>query len=150
MLDKKRLLIIWPVVFIAIAFGILTIKSGGAVLFIDGMARAAAGNYVGFVVWFNFLVGFAYIIAGIGLWLNKYWATKLAIGIATATITVFAIFGLHIIMDGNYEMRTVVTMSLRSAIWIIIAVIVYFFIIKKSTRISSNISNSLKTGEANV
>lgn len=127
MINKKRLLIIWPVIFIAIAFGILTIKSGAAVLFIDGQARVAAGNYVAFVLWFNFLAGFAYIIAGIGFWLNKNWAIKLSIGIAATTITVFAIFGLHILMDGHYEMRTIIAMSLRSAIWTIIAVVAYFY-----------------------
>ena len=38
---------------LAIVFGILTIKSGGEVVFGVSDARAAAGNYVPFVVWFN-------------------------------------------------------------------------------------------------
>ena len=126
MKNKKRILIIWPMAFIAIAFGLMTIKSGGTVLFTNSEVRIAAGNYVDFVLWFNFLAGFAYIISGIGLWLNKYWATKLAIGIAAATIVVFAVFGLHILMGGTYEMRTVVAMILRSAICIIIAAVSYF------------------------
>jgi len=49
-------------------FGLLTIKEGGAVLFVDGAGRAAAGNFVPFVLWFNFLAGFVYVVAGIGLW----------------------------------------------------------------------------------
>ena len=118
---KKRLLMIWPSMIIAIAFGILTIKSGSAVLFTDGPARIAAGDYVGFVVWFNFLAGFLYIVAGIGLWIKQKWASKLAIIIATLTVVVFAALGVHILMDGSYEIRTVVAMTLRSVIWITIA-----------------------------
>lgn len=51
----------------AIAFGLLTIKAGGTVLFGDDADRAAAGNYMPFVLWFNFLAGFAYVLAGAGL-----------------------------------------------------------------------------------
>ena len=121
MSTKKRMLMIWPSMIIAIAFGILTIKSGSAVLFTDGPARIAAGDYVGFVVWFNFLAGFLYIVAGIGLWIKQKWASKLAIIIATLTVFVFAALGVHILMDGSYEMRTVIAMTLRSVIWITIA-----------------------------
>jgi len=49
---------------VAVAFGLLTIKEGGTILFGDEAARAAAGNYVPFVLWFNFMAGFAYVIAG--------------------------------------------------------------------------------------
>ena len=39
-----------------------------------GAARQAAGHYVPFVLWFNFLAGFAYIVAGVGLWMRRRWA----------------------------------------------------------------------------
>lgn len=123
---KKRPLWLWLLVIISVGFGALTIKSGGAVLFIDGEARLAAGNYVGFVLWFNFLAGFAYIVAGLGLWFGKSWATGLAMAIAATTMLVFAAFGIHVLMGGNYEVRTVVAMSLRSAIWIVIAATSFF------------------------
>ena len=45
---------IWMAAVVALVFGMLTIKSGGSVLFIDGIAREDAGNYVPFVLWFNF------------------------------------------------------------------------------------------------
>lgn len=123
MINKKRNLLVWLSIFIAITFGALTIKSGAAVLFTDGEARIAAGNYVGFVVWFNFLAGFLYILAGIGLLLKKIWAKNLSIIIASMTLLVFVAFGLHVFMDGSYEMRTVVAMALRSSIWVSIAII---------------------------
>ncbi len=110
---------------IAIVFGLLTIKAGGSVLFIDGVDRQAAGNYVDFVVWFNFIAGFLYVATGIGIWLKRLWATAAAIGIATATLLVFAAFGLHILFGGAYEPRTVAAMTLRSGVWILIAVTLY-------------------------
>lgn len=119
--SKKRRLMIWPSMIIAIVFGIMTIKSGSAVLFFDGVARQAAGNYVAFVLWFNFVAGFFYIIAGIGLWIKQAWAAKLAVIIAMLTVLTFAAFGIYILMGGSYEMRTVIAMILRSVIWIIIA-----------------------------
>jgi len=123
---KNRPLWLWPVIFIAFVFGALTIKSGGAVIFFDGPARLAAGNYLNFVVWFNFIAGFFYILAGLGFLLNKKWTAKLAITIATATLLVFTAFGIHILMDGSYEMRTVIAMTLRSVIWTSFAFIAYF------------------------
>ena len=125
MKTQKRPLWIWPIIIIAFAFGALTIKSGGAVIFFDGPARLAAGNYLNFVVWFNFIAGFFYILAGLGFLLNKNWTAKLSITIAAATVLVFAAFGIHILMDGSFEMRTVIAMSLRSAIWISFAIAAY-------------------------
>lgn len=104
-------------------FGLMTIREGGAVLFVDGAARVAAGNYVPFVLWFNFLAGFAYVVAGVGLWFRQCWGARLAIAIAAATLLVFAAFGWHVASDGAYETRTVVAMTLRSTIWIVIATI---------------------------
>lgn len=63
----------------AVLFGLLTLSSGGAVLF-NRAARQAAGNYVEFIVWFNFLVGFAYVITGIGLWRWQRWAYGVVVG----------------------------------------------------------------------
>ncbi|MDD3447894.1 MAG: hypothetical protein PHF72_02530 [Gammaproteobacteria bacterium] len=101
----------------ALIFGLLTVVSGGQVLFGAESHRVAAGDYVGFVVWFNFLAGFAYIAAGIGLWLGGRWAVWLSLFIAVATLAVFALFGMHVLQGGRYEMRTVAAMTLRTAVW---------------------------------
>ena len=90
-------------------------------MFIDGPARVAAGDYVPFVLWFNFLAGFAYVIAGVGLFLWRGWAVKLSQLIALATVLVFVAFGLHILIGGSYELRTIGAMSLRSVLWLTIA-----------------------------
>jgi hypothetical protein len=79
--------------------------------------RAAAGAYVPLVLWFNFVAGFAYVAAGIGLWQGRSWAAPLAVAVAAATALVFAAFGLHVLLGGAYEMRTVAALALRLAVW---------------------------------
>lgn len=116
-----------PVSIFAVLFGLLTLKEGASVLFIDGSARRAAGNYVPFVLWFNFCSGFAYIAAGIGLWQMQKWSAQLAAFIAVAILLVFAAFGVHAFIGGAYELRTVVAMILRSTIWVGIALKVRSF-----------------------
>ena len=54
-------------VTVAVVFGVSTIISGGRALFGGTAAREAMGNAVPFVLWFNFAMGFLYIIAGAGL-----------------------------------------------------------------------------------
>lgn len=120
----------YPVVFkimslIAIIFGLVTIKVGGMVLFTGGEAHQAAGDYVPFVLWFNFIAGFAYITAGIGLWLQRGWAALLTMLIAVFTVSVFIVLWVHIYAGGAYEMRTIGAMSMRSVIWMSIALITY-------------------------
>jgi hypothetical protein len=119
---------IWSASIVAVLFGLLTIQEGGAVLFWSEAARRAAGQYVPFVVWFNFLAGFAYVAAGAGLWFRQLWAAGLAFLIAAATLAVFVAFGVHVASGGGYELRTVIAMSLRSAVWIAIAVVAYRFV----------------------
>ena len=103
----------------------MTIREGGAVLFYDGAARDAAGSYVPFVLWFNFLAGFAYVIAGVGLWMRRRWATWLAMAIAVATALVFLAFGVHVALGGAWEQRTVIAMTLRTLVWVGIAAIAW-------------------------
>ncbi len=101
---------------VAIIFGSVTVFSGGSVIFFSEFARAA-GDYVPVVVWFNFLAGFFYIIAGIGLFLWRRWGIVLSIAIAVLTLLVFAGLGIYILQGGAYEIRTVIAMVIRSVMW---------------------------------
>ena len=102
----------------AMAFGIVTVAVGGNTLF----GGAQAGDIVPFVLWFNFLAGFAYVAAGVGLWRWRRWAALVAAAIAAGTLAVFAAFGLHVLAGGAFETRTVGAMTLRSLVWVAIAV----------------------------
>ncbi|MBE9503516.1 MAG: hypothetical protein IME96_05015 [Proteobacteria bacterium] len=117
--------VIWILTFIAVIFGLLTIKSGGMVLFGGSSFQKAAGNYVPFVLWFNFIAGFIYLLAGTGIWMRQAWSVWLSLLIAIATIIVFVILGLHIFEGGKYETRTVAAMSLRSLVWLSIFIFSY-------------------------
>ena len=72
--QRTRSIWVRVISMIAIGFGLLTIKAGGAILFGGDAAREAAGNYVPFVLWFSYLAGFAYVITGAGLWIQTRWA----------------------------------------------------------------------------
>ncbi|MDO9524603.1 MAG: hypothetical protein Q7J57_03535 [Gemmobacter sp.] len=115
---------LWIAAGIAIAFGALTVVSGGLALFGGPAAQAAAGNAVLFVLWFNFLSGFVYVLAGIGIALRKPWGAKIATALALGIIAVFALLGLHVFRGGAYEMRTIGAMVLRAAVWIGISIYV--------------------------
>lgn len=109
---------------VALIFGALTILSGGRALFGGADAQAAVGAAVPFVLWFNFLAGFAYVAAGVGLFLMRPWALWLSIAILAATALVFLAFGVHVFQEGAYEMRTVGAMILRTGVWLAIVIAV--------------------------
>ncbi len=115
--DKLSRFTRYAVAAIALIFGLATIVSGGQVLFGDAAARAAAGNYMSFVVWFNFLAGFAYVVAAAGLATGQAWAARLALVIAVATALAFLVFGLFALAGTPFESRTVGAMTLRTALW---------------------------------
>lgn len=102
-------------------FGLVTIVAGGGVLFVDGAWRQMMGGYVGFVVGFNFLAGFAYVAAAVGLALWRRWAASLALGIAAATAAVALAFALHVWMGGVFEWRTVGALAFRALFWLGVA-----------------------------
>ncbi len=128
---QQRGPLIWAISLVAVGFGLLTIKEGGTILFGDEAARATAGNYVPFVLWFNFLAGFAYVAAGAGLWLQQRWAARLAVAIAAVTTLTFAAFGVHVVSGGAYEPRTVIAMSLRTLVWVTIAAIAWRRLVRR-------------------
>ena len=104
-------------------FGILTVFSGGRALFGGMEARAELGNIVPFVLWFNFLAGFVYVLAGAALLLARRWAAPLAMLLAVSTVLVFLVFAAYIFTGGAFEARTVGALSLRSLFWIAVALV---------------------------
>lgn len=116
--SPKLLLILATV---GLIFGAATIFSGGQVIFGPEENRIAVGDYIPFVVWSNFVAGFAYIIAALGLFLRKKWAVYIAIGIVALTVATFAALGIHVLNGGAFEARTIAAMVLRAGVWMAIA-----------------------------
>jgi hypothetical protein len=107
----------------AIVFGLVTVASGGRALFGSLESRAAVGQAVPFVLWFNFLAGFVYVLAGAGLLWRYRWAVHASVVIAASTLLVFGAFGVHVMGSRAYEMRTVGAMTVRSLFWIAVAMV---------------------------
>jgi hypothetical protein len=99
-------------------FGAMTLREGAGVLFIDGPERQAAGNFVPWVLWFNFTTGFALVATGIGMWTGRGWAARLASITAALSGLVLLAFLVRVASGGGYENRTLVAMPLRTAIWV--------------------------------
>src|SRR5690606_41553998 len=57
-----------PAAIAAAVFGAATVASGAGVLFGPKEVKAAAGAVVQFVLWFNFLAGFAYLVGAYALY----------------------------------------------------------------------------------
>lgn len=106
---------------VALLFGALTVFSGGRALFGGEAARAAMGNAVDFVLWFNFLAGFLYMLAGWGLLRGQTWAHHLATFLALSTAAVAITFAVHVLGGGTYELRTVGALLLRLGFWVAVA-----------------------------
>lgn len=115
--DTLSRFMLYAVAAVALVFGLLTIVSGGQVLFGGDQARQAAGNYLPFVAWFNFIAGFTYVAAAAGLAMGQAWAARLALIIAVATALAFAVFGLFVLSGAPFESRTVGAMTLRTTLW---------------------------------
>ena len=106
----------------AIVFGVVTVAVGGTTLIGGPAEKAAAGNIVPFVLWFNFLAGFGYVVTGYGMLRWERWAAQSAAAIAAATVAVFIALGIHIWVGGPFEMRTIGAMAFRSLVWISLAI----------------------------
>lgn len=119
---KPNRLLQWLAVA-ALIFGLLTIVSGGRVLFGGAQARDEAGNIVPFVLWFNFAAGFIYVLAGVALLRARRWAAPAALLLAVSTVLVFLAFAAHIVAGGAFEARTAGALSIRSLFWIIVALV---------------------------
>ena len=120
--SKSTLIRIFAIFMLVI--GILTLKAGGSVILI-GTSRIAAGNYVPYVLWFNFIIGFFHIIVAVGLWFEISSSYRLPLLILLAYIVVDIFFAYHIFTGGLYELKTVVAMSFRNLTWIGATIIAY-------------------------
>ncbi len=132
---KDRHYLAKAVAVAVVVFGLLTLKEGGSVLFFDGEARRAAGNYVPFVLWFNFVTGFFYIVTGIALWRDLEWGFALAFTVWTASLVVSGFFASHVAGGGAYEQRTVVAMSLRTGVLTVMLLAAYWQLKRRRERL---------------
>jgi len=109
----------------AILFGAITLFKAGGVLFGPPSARDAVGNFVPFVVQFNFIAGVFYVIAGIGIYLMRGWAIVVSALISVATILTATVFARYSLAGGAYETQTVGALAIRIGFWILVTLILW-------------------------
>ena len=112
------------VAVIAAVFGMMTVFAGGNVIFSEAGAQAA-GAVIPFVVWFNFLAGFAYVAAAVGIWQGERWGALLSIALVVAYLAVDGLLARHVLTGGEYEPRTLYAMTFRTVGWMFIAAWAY-------------------------
>ncbi len=109
------------IAFVFLVFGVMTIMSGGRALFTE-VGVSTRGNIVPLVLWFNFIAGFFYIIAGISTFKLKACVKKLSVLLAILNILVWLYLVNHIYQGGLYENKTLVAMTFRTVFWISFAI----------------------------
>lgn len=114
-----------PVAIFAAIFGAISLFKAGGVLFGPQSAVDAAGRFVPFVVWFNFIAGGFYILAGVGIYLGRPWARWIAGGIALGTILVATAFVRHLVVGGAFEMQTVGALAIRAGFWCVVTLLLW-------------------------
>lgn len=105
-------------------FGVMTIISGGRSLFTE-TGVTSRGNIVPLVLWFNFIAGFLYLMAGMSTFRLRACVKKLSVALAVLNSIVLLYLAIYIYQGGLYENRTVVAMSFRTIFWIFFAI--YFY-----------------------
>lgn len=110
-----------PVGIAAAVFGVATIASGAGALFCPEEIKSAAGAVVYFVLWFNFLAGFAYLVGAHALYFGRRRALGTAIAIAAATSLVAVAFVVYTTAGGAFSWRTPGALLLRVGFWAAIA-----------------------------
>ena len=89
-----------------ILFGILTVFSGGKHLLLWNELQSEGKNFHLWILIFNFIAGFFYILVGIGLLREKHWSRILVYGIASATAVFYAVFIILVLNGSPYEKQT--------------------------------------------
>jgi hypothetical protein len=101
----------------AFIIGLLSIREGGGVLL--GLSTKAY-PVLPWLVWYNVVVGFVSVIAGVGLWTQRRWGGVLAAMILLCHGIVFLSL-MALVMFGKTVARiSTMAMLFRTAMWLVI------------------------------
>lgn len=111
-----------------IAFGLLTLFLSSSIIFDLFGIRAKEGNYVGFIVWANFISSVLYLYTAYGLMANKKWIVKPLLISSSILILAQAGLFLYISEGGIYETKTVYAMFFRIAVTLGFTLLAYLLL----------------------
>jgi len=112
-------------------FALLTLFMSTSVIFDLFNIREKEGNYVMFVVFTNFIVGFMYLFSAFGIFKEKTWTTKLLLLATIILIIGFIGLLIHANTGGIYETKTIGAMIFRISITSVFAGLSWFYISRK-------------------
>ena len=102
---------------IAVVFGIVTIFAGSRVL------AGADPGYLVFrpLLWFNTIMGAAYVAAGIAIWRSVSVGRRAAIAITGLNVLVLGAIGYLFATDGPVAIDSVRAMTFRAGVWLLLS-----------------------------
>lgn len=107
-------------------FGLITLILSASIFLDLFGVRAMEGNYVLFVVIANFICSILHLQAGIGLWLQKQWTTKLIGSSIILLLVTFIAFSIYAANGGLHEQKTFGALGFRTVLTAIFYAISYF------------------------
>ncbi|MBN9351561.1 MAG: hypothetical protein J0H55_12850 [Chitinophagaceae bacterium] len=113
---------------ISLLFGLTTIFEGGSVILDLFGLRADHPHYVSFVLWANFLCGFLYVIAGFGFFMKRKFTSPVLLLALIILILTFIGFVIWISSGRPYDTQTLVAMSARTVVTIILFLLARKFV----------------------
>jgi hypothetical protein len=102
---------------LALTIGLLTIVEGASVLL--GI-ESKPYHILPWLLHYNILMGFVSLIAGIGLWMEKYQAAILATTILVCHGVVFLSLSVMHLLGETVALNSIMAMLFRTGVWIVI------------------------------
>ena len=100
---------------LAFLLGLLSIKEGGSVLL--GLS-AKTYTVLPWLVWYNVVIGFVSVIAGIGLWWQRAWGGSFAVTIVSLHGLVLMILVILFSFREAVAMTSIMAMLFRTLVWV--------------------------------
>jgi hypothetical protein len=102
---------------LALTIGLLTIVEGGSVLL--GI-ESKSYHILPWLLHYNILMGFVSLIAGMGLWIEKYPAAILATSILACHGVIFLSLSVMHLLGETVALNSIMAMLFRTGVWIVI------------------------------
>jgi uncharacterized membrane-anchored protein len=100
---------------LAFILGLLSIKEGGSVLL--GLSTKDY-TVLPWLVWYNVVLGFASVIAGIGLWLRRAWGVRFSATIVSLHGLVLMILVILYAFREAVAVFSIMAMLFRTIVWV--------------------------------
>jgi uncharacterized membrane-anchored protein len=106
---------------LAFILGLLSIKEGGSVLL--GLTTKAY-TILPWLVWYNVVLGFVSVVAGIGLWMKRAWGMTFAATIVSLHGLVLMILIILFAFREAVAVTSIMAMTFRTLVWVGIIMLV--------------------------